>query len=235
MSEPRSSSKSAIESSNVQSSSSSNYQQQQHVNHANVPPQSSLFISNLTWWTSEDDLRGLLGDLSARIKELQFLENKPNGKSKGIVIIEFVDVATAEAAKSLLDRKEIHGRVIDVNFARSPPVKPYDRSSRKAHSGGFNKLILLVNKVERAEHRAEYRDGHQRIEYQPHKRPSNSHSHVQSSQYPQYQEHQQQYYESDRRSIQYDHSESRNSSLSSSGRNVSRPRSRSPDNRRRRY
>lgn len=107
---------------------SASYTQGQ-FNTAPVPPQPSLFISNLTWWTSEDDLRQILGDLSNRIKELQFLENKPNGKSKGMVIVEFVDVATAEVAMSILEGREISGRVCEVTFARNPPMKPYERGA----------------------------------------------------------------------------------------------------------
>lgn len=119
------------------SNSNSNYSAQQSQVHQGqsqfsttpVPPQPSLFVSGLTWWTSEDDLRQILGDLSNRVKELQFLENKPNGKSKGMVIIEFVDVATAEVAKEMLEGREISGKVCEVSFARNPPVKPYERSN----------------------------------------------------------------------------------------------------------
>ena len=110
------------------SHSTQNFQGQGQFSVPPVSPQPSLFISNLTWWTSEDDLRQLLGDLSNRIKELQFLENKPNGKSKGMVIVEFVDVATAEVAKGMLEGRDICGRVCEVSFARNPPVKPYERS-----------------------------------------------------------------------------------------------------------
>lgn len=102
---------------------------QGQINTTPVSPQPSLFISNLNWWTSEDDLRQILGDLSNRIKEFQFLENKPNGKSKGMVIVEFVDVATAEVAKGILEGREISGRVCEVTFARNPPMKPYERGA----------------------------------------------------------------------------------------------------------
>lgn len=84
----------------------------------------------MAWWTSEEDLRHIFGELSNRIKELQFLEHKPNGKSKGLVIIEFIDVASAEMAKSIIEGKEINGRVCEASFARSPPVKPYERTQR---------------------------------------------------------------------------------------------------------
>lgn len=112
-----------------QSASHVQGQSQGQFNTPPVPPQPSLFISNLTWWTSEDDLRQILGDLSNRIKELQFLENKPNGKSKGMVIVEFVDVATAEVAKGILEGREIGGRICEVSFARNPPMIPYDRAA----------------------------------------------------------------------------------------------------------
>lgn len=137
MSDPKSTSNSNKYSEAYSETTPRNYNQTSHnpqhqhgqgqVSSAPVPPQPSLFISNLTWWTSEDDLRQILGDLSNRIKEVQFLENKPNGKSKGMVIVEFVDVETAEVAKGMLEGKEIYGRNCEVSFARNPPVKPYER------------------------------------------------------------------------------------------------------------
>lgn len=92
----------------------------------------------MTWWTSEDDLRSAFGDLSIRILQIQFLEHKPNGKSKGMAIVEFVDVATAELAKHTVEGREMVGkRVWEISFARNAPMRAYERPPRNHYSPCF--------------------------------------------------------------------------------------------------
>lgn len=45
----------------------------------------ALMISDLHWWTTEDDIRGWLYDAEAEgeLKDISFSEHKVNGKSKG--------------------------------------------------------------------------------------------------------------------------------------------------------
>lgn len=45
----------------------------------------AVMISELNWWTTDDDIRGWLrkADCEDEIKELTFSEHKVNGKSKG--------------------------------------------------------------------------------------------------------------------------------------------------------
>ncbi len=45
----------------------------------------AVMISELSWWTTDDDIRGWLrgADCEAEVKELTFSEHKVNGKSKG--------------------------------------------------------------------------------------------------------------------------------------------------------
>ena len=135
MSDPKSTSASASSASNYVAIGSQYSQNEPHHrphSGSQVPPQSSLFVSNMTWWTSEDNLRATFGDLSHRILQIQFLEHKPNGKSKGMAIVEFVDVRTAELAKKAVEGKELDGgRVWEISFARSPPVRAFERSNRK--------------------------------------------------------------------------------------------------------
>ncbi len=89
--------------------------------------QCSLFVSNLAWWTNENDLRTAFGEIAGKTKNIQFLEHKSNGKSKGIAIVEFVDEAAAAKAKEIADGKEINGMACSITFARSPHIKSYER------------------------------------------------------------------------------------------------------------
>ena len=47
----------------------------------------AIMISELSWWTTDDDIRGWLvkAECEAEVKELTFSEHKVNGKSKGCV------------------------------------------------------------------------------------------------------------------------------------------------------
>ncbi|KHN98673.1 RRM domain protein [Metarhizium album ARSEF 1941] len=67
---------------------------------------SALMISELSWWTTDDDIRGWLrkADGEAEIKELTFSEHKVNGKSKGQAYIEFQSRQAATLAKRCIDQ-----------------------------------------------------------------------------------------------------------------------------------
>ena len=96
-------------------------------NSNSVNPTPWLFVSNLTWWTGEDDIRAVLGEgLGTRLLSVHFIEHKPNGKSKGMAIVEFRDVETAEMAKERMEGKEINGRRCEIGYERSPPMKPFE-------------------------------------------------------------------------------------------------------------
>jgi hypothetical protein len=45
----------------------------------------ALFISDLFWWTTDDDIRGLVREAGCEgeLKDVTFSEHKVNGKSKG--------------------------------------------------------------------------------------------------------------------------------------------------------
>jgi RNA recognition motif-containing protein len=92
-----------------------------------VSTPASLFISNLAWWTNEDDLMAAFEDTGNKIKNIQFLEHKANGKSKGIAIVEFIDEIAASQAREIANGKEIHGLDCGITFARTPLIKPHER------------------------------------------------------------------------------------------------------------
>ncbi|KNC97869.1 uncharacterized protein SPPG_06862 [Spizellomyces punctatus DAOM BR117] len=84
-----------------------------------VPPAASnasraLYVEELTWWTSDDDMRlaiseaGVVDQLVPN--ELSFAEHRVNGKSKGICYLPFATAEAAARAKEFFEQIEIHGR-----------------------------------------------------------------------------------------------------------------------------
>ncbi|RFU72641.1 rrm domain-containing [Trichoderma arundinaceum] len=65
----------------------------------------AIMISELSWWTTDDDIRGWLRKASCEkeVKELTFSEHKVNGKSKGQAYVEFETRQAATAAKRYID------------------------------------------------------------------------------------------------------------------------------------
>lgn len=63
-----------------------------------------LYLSDMTWWTTEDELRSLLsaGPKPVRIR---FLEHPANGKSRGIALIQFEGSAAAQTAHDIMSGK----------------------------------------------------------------------------------------------------------------------------------
>eukprot|EP01119_Soliformovum_irregulare_P015908 TRINITY_DN454_c0_g1_i1.p1 TRINITY_DN454_c0_g1~~TRINITY_DN454_c0_g1_i1.p1 ORF type:complete len:347 (-),score=89.86 TRINITY_DN454_c0_g1_i1:50-1090(-) len=90
---------------------------------------SSIYVGNLTWWTTDQEIETLFGPYG-RIKNLRFFEDKVNGKSKGFVLIEYKSSEAAKSARDSMNGKEIHKKTILVNFAAIPrgSNKPTDFS-----------------------------------------------------------------------------------------------------------
>ncbi|KAL9488268.1 hypothetical protein ACSS6W_000545 [Trichoderma asperelloides] len=65
----------------------------------------AIMISELSWWTTDDDIRGWLrrAGCEKEIKELTFSEHKVNGKSKGQAYIEFQTRQGSTSAKRYID------------------------------------------------------------------------------------------------------------------------------------
>ncbi|PHH70061.1 hypothetical protein CDD80_6266 [Ophiocordyceps camponoti-rufipedis] len=66
----------------------------------------AVMISELNWWTTDDDVRGWLNkaECEDEVKDLTFSEHKVNGKSKGQAYVEFESRQAATAAKHYVDQ-----------------------------------------------------------------------------------------------------------------------------------
>ncbi|OLL24288.1 Single-stranded TG1-3 DNA-binding protein [Neolecta irregularis DAH-3] len=92
-----------------------------------APPKHRLFIGNLAFKTTEDDLRGLFEGFELLSISLP---SRPFGRPAGYAFIEFKDEASADEAAIKFHGKELQGRNVSIQKAR-PPEKSKDNDAAR--------------------------------------------------------------------------------------------------------
>ncbi|KAK9383768.1 uncharacterized protein V2V93DRAFT_377543 [Kockiozyma suomiensis] len=110
----------------------------------------ALSISDLDWWTSEEDVRGwaALANVEYELKDVTFNEHKANGKSRGAVFMEFISPQAATAVRNYLSSAPDLQRFTAVyqnpnnNPFRMVPKDPGPRRDMNGmnQSGGMNNM-----------------------------------------------------------------------------------------------
>jgi len=90
----------------------------------------NLFVGNLSFQTTESDLRALFEPFGA-ITRVHMAMDRETGRARGFGFVEMANDAEAAKAITALDGKDVGGRNIKVNEAR-----PKERSSGPRSSGG---------------------------------------------------------------------------------------------------
>lgn len=111
------------------------------------PKSKTVYVGNLTWWTTDQDLINACASLNVRdINNVKFFENRANGQSKGYCAI---DVASLNSAKTLMHELRnvtIHNEHPYVAIASKTPlyyfetalgIKNDDKTTKKG-PGGFD-------------------------------------------------------------------------------------------------
>ncbi|MEK7550462.1 MAG: RNA-binding protein [Patescibacteria group bacterium] len=80
-----------------------------------------LFIGNLSWEVTSDDLRALFAD-AGNVTDAVVLSDKMTGRSRGFGFVEFASADEAKAAIEKFNGYDLKGRKINVNEAR--PMQP---------------------------------------------------------------------------------------------------------------
>jgi cold-inducible RNA-binding protein len=93
-----------------------------------------LYVGNLSYSTTEDDLRQLFGGYGTP-DSVSVISDRGTGRSKGFGFVEFSKDEEAKAAMSALNGKEIDGRALTVSEAR-PRTEP---SGNRGGGGGGGK------------------------------------------------------------------------------------------------
>jgi cold-inducible RNA-binding protein len=96
----------------------------------------NLFVGNLTFQTTESDLRALFAPLG-QITRIHIAMDRETGRSRGFAFVEMANDDEANKAIAALDGKEMGGRNIKVNEARPKTGRPAPQGpGRSAAAGG---------------------------------------------------------------------------------------------------
>lgn len=82
-----------------------------------------LYIGNLPYTTTEDDLKNLFADYGT-VLSATIITDRDSGRSKGFGFIELEDDAKAQEAITALDKSAMGDRTIFVSVARPREERP---------------------------------------------------------------------------------------------------------------
>jgi len=88
----------------------------------------NLFVGNLSFQTSESDLRALFEPFGA-ITRVHMATDRETGRARGFAFVEMANDGEAAKAMTALDGKEVGGRNLKVNEARPRAERGAPRSS----------------------------------------------------------------------------------------------------------
>ncbi|KAG6457207.1 hypothetical protein O3G_MSEX010179 [Manduca sexta] len=121
-------------------------------NHGHHGRRYQLYIGNLTWWATDQDIANAVADVGVTdFQDVKFFENRANGQSKGFCVISLGSDQSVRMTLDRLPKKEIHGQHPVVTMptkqalnqfesqskTRSTPPGPNNPGMRGPHPGGL--------------------------------------------------------------------------------------------------
>ncbi len=92
--------------------------------------ETKLYVGNLSYSTTEDDLRTLFAQ-AGTVKSVSLIKDRDSGRSKGFAFVEMETQAEAEKAIAQFNGSLLNERAINVNIAR-----PREEFGHKSFGGG---------------------------------------------------------------------------------------------------
>ena len=95
------------------------------------PRRYQLYVGNLTWWTSDQDIQDAVQDQGvADFIDVKFYENKINGQSKGFCCVSVGSEASTRIIMEKLPKKELHGQTPVVTYASRQALQQFESQSK---------------------------------------------------------------------------------------------------------
>ena len=83
----------------------------------------NLYVGNLSYETTENDLRDAFGEHGA-VSKVNVIMDKMTGKSKGFAFVEMENDAEGQKAIEELNDADLNGRNLKVNLAKPRTERP---------------------------------------------------------------------------------------------------------------
>jgi len=77
----------------------------------------NMYVSNLSFHTTDDNLRELFGKFGS-VSSAKVITDRESGRSRGFGFVEMAEEKEAKEAINGLNNKEIEGRAISVSVAK---------------------------------------------------------------------------------------------------------------------
>ncbi len=84
--------------------------------------EAAVYVANLPWDTTEDDLVWLLGQF-ADVGNARIIQDRETGRSRGYAFFDLAAVEQVAAVCATLDSCRFNGRLLQVRPARAKPVR----------------------------------------------------------------------------------------------------------------
>ncbi|XP_056312208.1 cleavage and polyadenylation specificity factor subunit 6 isoform X1 [Danio aesculapii] len=99
----------------------------------------ALYIGNLTWWTTDEDLTDAIRSIGINdVLEIKFFENRANGQSKGFALVCVGSDSSSRKLMDLLSKRELHGQNPIVTPCNKQSLSQFEMQSRKSERRGFD-------------------------------------------------------------------------------------------------
>ncbi|XP_054656043.1 cleavage and polyadenylation specificity factor subunit 6 isoform X4 [Dunckerocampus dactyliophorus] len=97
----------------------------------------ALYIGNLTWWTTDEDLTEAIRSIGITdVLEIKFFENRANGQSKGFALVCVGSDGSSRKLMDLLSKRELHGQNPIVTPCNKQSLSQFEMQSRKSNQSG---------------------------------------------------------------------------------------------------
>jgi len=98
--------------------------------------ESKLYVGNLSYSTTEDDLRALFAE-AGTVASVALIKDRDTGQSKGFGFVEMSSQVEAEKARHIINGRLVGEREIKVDLARPRDDRggPGDRKRHKPRGG----------------------------------------------------------------------------------------------------